>query len=121
MLKEHLSFDSLPVTVHQLGEKLDSIERLLIMQSDQKPTMQTDVYFDLSELVKYDPEKRSLNTFYGYTCKRDNGFPFMKRGKKITVLKSDFDLWIKSGRKQTDSEIVEEVDNYLSNKNGLKS
>ena len=56
---KNLTFDSLPTIISRIGEKVDNLERLLIMQSNQKTTVQTDIWFDLYELVQYDPEKRS--------------------------------------------------------------
>lgn len=109
----------MPQHLHLLGEKLANVERLLMMQSDPKPI--EDQWFDLNELVEYDPEKRSRNTFYGYICKGDNGFPYHKKSKKITILKSEFDQWLKSGKKKTDADLEEEVNQYLSNKKGSKS
>src|SRR5690606_4167446 len=73
-------------------------------------------WMDLNELVDYDPEKRSKNTFYSYTQDPDSDFPFHKRGKKIIVLKSEFDQWIKSGGKNNRKDIAKKVDSILRKK-----
>ena len=116
---EKLTLESLPAFTYQLGKKLDNLEKLLLIQSDQKQTVQTEIWFDLNELVQYDPEKRSKPTFYGYISK--NLIPYHKRGKKVTFLKSEIDNWLKAGRKLTNDEIGENVNNYLSNAKRLKS
>ena len=79
---------------------------------------ESDRWLDLNELIAYDPEKRSKPTFYGYV--HEKSVPFHKRGKKITFLKSEIDIWLKSGRKQTKSEIEAEDGQYLTNKKSRK-
>jgi hypothetical protein len=66
---------------------------------------------DLNELVAYDPEKRTKNTFYGYIHKKT--IPYHKRNKKVLFLKSEIDHWLKQGRRKTDAELDEEVQKYF--------
>ena len=70
---------------------------------EQVKQPETDRFLDLNDLVRYDPEKRSKPTFYGYIHNR--AIPFHKRGKKVTFLKSEIDSWLKEGRRKTRSEI----------------
>lgn len=113
---ETLTFDLLPKAVTQLCEDMADVKRYLLEQSnDSQPS--PDRWFDLNELVSYDPEKRSKPTFYGYVHERT--IPFHKRGKKIIFLKSEIDFWLKQGRKKTLSESAAEADQYLSKKKGL--
>jgi len=114
---ENLTFDQLPQAVCQLNKKLERIEGLLLQQSNPQLTEQADQWFDLNELVKYDPEKRTKPTFYGYV--HNSTIPYHKRGKKLLFLKSEIDAWLKQGRKKTQDEIKTEAENYLSeNKKG---
>lgn len=108
-----VTFDSLPAAVNQLDKRLENIERLLLEKYINKHPL-PDSWFDLNELVAYDPEKRSKPTFYGYVHER--AIPFHKRGKKITFLKSEIDLWLKQSRKKTYAETAIEADQYLANK-----
>jgi len=111
-----ISFDHLPQAVFQLHEKLNNIERLLLEKSNTAQP-EPDRWFDLNELVAYDPEKRSKATFYGYTAKSE--IPFQRNKKKLLFLKSEIDLWLKKGRNKTMDEISLKADTYLA-KRGLK-
>jgi len=81
-----------------------------------RPTETPDQWFDLNELVKYDPEKRTKPTFYGYIHK--GIIPYHKRGKKLIFLKSEIDNWLRQGRKKTNAEIEANAENYLIKKGG---
>lgn len=93
----------------------DNLQTVIINQL-AKDQLEPDHWFDLNELVEYDPEKRSKATFYGYIHNNTVGLPYHKRGKKLIFLKSEIDLWIKSGRKLTSSEAEAEATKFLSNK-----
>ena len=108
-----ITFEKLPEAVSQIDKRLENIERLLLEKSNNNQPL-PDCWFDLNELVTYDPEKRSKPTFYGYVHER--AIPFHKRGKKITFLKSEIDAWLKQGRKQTNSEVETEAQQYLLNR-----
>ena len=115
---EQITFNTLPEAVAQLHRKLSHIENLLFQQS-QSSKISEDRWFDLEELMAYDPEKRSKPTFYRYV--QDQTIPFHKKGKKLTFLKSEIDLWLKEGRRKTIEEIeTEAVDSLLSKKRGGK-
>jgi predicted DNA-binding transcriptional regulator AlpA len=75
---------------------------------------ETDRWFDLSELVAYDPEKRTKPTFYGYISTAS--IPYHKRGKKLIFLKSEIDTWLRQGRKKTLAETANQAETFLLNK-----
>jgi hypothetical protein len=112
-----ITHNNLPEAVSQIRTELSEIKQILLGKSNEY-TPETDCWFDLDTLVKYDPEKRSKATFYGYTHQRS--IPFHKRGKKIIFLKSEIDDWIKSGRRKTLQEISAEAGNYIFKKKPLK-
>ena len=112
-----LTFDLLPKAVTQLCTDMADIKRYLFEES-QKPVPEKDQWFDLNGLVAYDPEKRSKPTFYGYI--HEKSIPFHKNSKKITFLKSEIDIWLKSGRRQTISESRDEAKQFLTNRKGAK-
>ena len=115
-MTEELTFDRLPQAVAQLFRKLTHIEKLL-SESNKSSYHETDRWFDLNELVKYDPEKRSKPTFYGYVHRQE--IPFHKNGKKLIFLKSEIDQWLKKGRKRTIEEIEEEaISSLITKKKG---
>ena len=102
-------------TQRDVAESKKILNELIALLIDKKePQLESDKWFDLNELVQYDPEKRSKPTFYGYVSNRL--VPFHKRGKKLIFLKSEIDQWLKAGRVKTDSEIEADADTYLSNK-----
>lgn len=103
-MENQISFDELPKAVNQINKQLQRIESLLLRKKEEPK----DKWFDLNDLVDYDPEKRTKATFYSYIHKRE--IPFHKRGKKLTFLKSEIDEWLKSHRKQT----LEEIKNTVS-------
>jgi excisionase family DNA binding protein len=107
-----ISFDQLPQAVSQMNIKLDQLLKLAL---NPPPPVQIeqDHWYDLNELVAYDPEKRSKMTFYGYIRRRD--IPFHKSGKKIIFLKSEIDAWLKQGRQKTHADISAAADNYCEN------
>jgi excisionase family DNA binding protein len=110
-----ITFNELPNAVTQLHVKLSNIERLLLEKSTEQK-QEPERWFDLEELVTYDPEKRRKPTFYGYIHSRT--IPFHKRGKKLIFLKSEIDQWLKEGRKKTLAESSAEADAYLKRKGG---
>jgi hypothetical protein len=107
---ENLTFNELPKAVTLLYDKVNNIERLLLEKCIE-PRLSEDRWFDLNELVEYDPEKRTKPTFYGYVG--DESIPFHKRGKKLIFLKSEIDAWLRAGRRRTFSETAIEADEYL--------
>jgi len=87
-----------------LHKRLSNIEGILIeLKNSKQITPKEDQWFDLNELVSYDPEKRTKATFYSYV--HNNEIPFHKRGKKLTFLKSEIDGWLRQGRKKTLEEL----------------
>lgn len=110
---EHLSFDRLPEVVNQLHRKLSNIEHLLHQQIGSR-SKDEDQWFDLDELIRYDPEKRSKPTFYRYV--QEQSIPFHKKGKKLTFLKSEIDLWLKKGRRKTIEELEDDANNFIISK-----
>lgn len=91
-----------------IDSRLTRIEGLLIdLKHSKKKPQDEDQWFDLNELVAYDPEKRTKATFYRYV--HDNEIPYHKRGKKLTFLKSEIDAWLKLGRKKTLDEVCNEA------------
>ena len=109
---ELITFDQLPTAVSRLYTKLEDIERLL--QQKSEPQQQTDQWFDLNELCNYLPEKPAKPTVYGWV--HSSIIPFHKRAKKLFFLKSEIDIWLKTGRKKTVAEIESEADIYLETK-----
>jgi len=106
-MEKHITFDNLPKLVLSLCSKIESLEKAIL--NNEVGTENKDIWFDLNELIQYDPEKRSKQTFYGYVSKCE--IPFHKRGKKLIFLKAEIDEWLRSGRKLTQQEIEQKINN----------
>jgi hypothetical protein len=114
---ENLTFNELPEAVTQLFDKLEAIERLL--QEQRTGTQpETPVWFDLTQLCDYLPDKPALATVYGYVHARK--IPFHKGAKKLRFLKSEIDTWLLLGRNKTVTEISAEADTYIKRKGQTK-
>ena len=113
---EVLTFDQLPGAVTQLFNKLDAIERLL--NTNHEPQADPDRWYDLDELCNYLPDKPAKPTVYGWVNNRI--IPNHKSSKKLRFLKSEIDLWLKSGRRKTRSEIAAAAEQYLNKRKAGK-
>ena len=83
-------------------------------QNLQTPPVETDRWFDLSELCQYHPDKPSKATVYGWV--NAGTIPVHKSAKKLRFLKSEIDAWLMQGRKKTLAEAASEADIYLQAK-----
>ena len=108
-----ITFETLPKAVTQLFDKLDNIERLLL-NNNTHPQPDTEHWLNLSELCDYLPDKPVKPTVYGWVHQRV--IPCHRRSKKLYFLKSEIDIWLKSGRKKTNAEIAAESEAYISKK-----
>lgn len=106
---EQYTFEQLPKAVAQLYEKLNTIENLLINQTNQPETDQLLTIQQAGELIKL-----TVPTLYGYV--RRNEIPFSKKGKRLYFSKQELTDWIKQGRKKTITEINAEAHTYLKKK-----
>lgn len=113
-----IPFEQIPTAIGQLCEDVAIIKKF-IQEFHSTPLPEPDQWLDLNALVAYDPEKRSKATFYRYT--RERSIPFHKggKGRKLTFLKSEIDLYFKQGRRKTIDEISAEADSIIK-KRGLK-
>ena len=108
-----ITFEQLPKAVTQLFDKLDNIERLLLNNSTH-PQPEPERWLNLSELCDYLPDKPVKPTVYGWVHQRV--IPCHRRGKKLYFLKSEIDIWLKTGRKKTNAEIAAESETFINKK-----
>ena len=117
MFNKIIRFDDLPRAITDLTKEVGELKSLLTQK--QKTDDQTDQWLDLNELIEYDPEKRTKQTWYSKLHK--NEVPHYKRDKKVYFLKSEIDEWLKEGKRKSNAELEQEAEMYLSNnKKGLK-
>lgn len=119
-MEHNLTFDSLPLAVTILTNEVSELKRLIIESQERKSNKQPERWFDLNDLIQYDPEKRTKLTWYSKISR--NEVPYYKRAKKVYFLKSEIDEWLKQGKCKSNAEIELEAAAYLSNnKKGSKS
>jgi hypothetical protein len=114
-LTEGLTLEMLPKAFSQLANEVSEIKKLLVEKSNKQPA-ETERWFNLSELCEYLPDKPAKSTVYGWT--HTSAIPYHKQngGKKIRFLKSEIDLFLKSGKKKTLLDLEAETDAILSNR-----
>ncbi len=99
-----------------IDARLSNIETLLL-DLKHLPTPEhsdPDTWFNLDELCNYLPDKPAKPTVYGWVHRRI--IPNHKDRKTLRFLKSEVDIWLKSGRRKTISETAAEANEYLSRK-----
>jgi len=99
----------------EISERFDRLEKLIESKKSEAPAPETDTWFNLSELCQYLPDKPAKPTVYSYVQNRK--IPFHKKGKALFFLKSEIDLYLKSGRRRTSTEISAEADQYFTTSN----
>jgi len=108
-----------PIRLNELETLIqNSVERAMTAKhlKQTSSSQQANEWFDLNELIEYDPEKRTKPTWYSKISKGE--VPYHKKGKKVYFLKSEIDKWLRAGKCMTTSEIEAEADAFLANKKG---
>lgn len=103
-----LTFNELPKAITQLHDKLEKIERLLLVQMNA-PAPEADQLLTIQDAAKM--LSLSKATIYGLV--HDAKIPVSKKGKRLYFSKEELTAWIKSGRKKTTSEIEAAAQNIL--------
>jgi excisionase family DNA binding protein len=101
-----------------IDARLSNIENLLLdlkkLPTPGHPEPDPDRWFNLDELCLYLPDKPAKPTVYGWV--HSGTIPNHKSGKKLRFLKSETDLWLKTGRRKTIAETAEEANQYIIGK-----
>ena len=109
MNKEIVSFENLPQAVGLLLSKVENLEQLL--KSQQNTSAPSDRPMSITEAAKF--LNLSVPTLYGFVSKRT--IPFSKLGKRLYFSEAELTSWVKSGRKQTCTEIASQPALVLMN------
>ncbi|MDB9963714.1 helix-turn-helix domain-containing protein [Vicingaceae bacterium] len=108
---EHtISFEQMPGLIAQISLKLETIESLLIDQSETALPEHSDELLGVKETAEF--LSLSVQTIYGKVSKGE--LPVMKRSKKLYFSKDDLMNYLKRGRIKTNLEIQEEANKQLS-------
>jgi len=110
-----LSFDQLPNVVTMLVKEISELKSLLLKKSEQGLNEQSEKFLSIQEASQF--LNLSVPTIYSKVSR--NELPFMKRSKKLYFSSIDLMDYLKQGRKKSNEETSNEVDQYLAKK-GLK-
>ncbi len=106
---QEITFQQILNDFNQLREDMAFVKRLL-MERDQKPEM--DQLLTIEEASEF--LNKSKQTLYRYSFRGE--IPVSKRGGRLYFLKQDLMLWIKSGKRKTNEEIMIEADAFILGK-----
>ena len=103
-----ISFEQLPQAVAELSAQLLEIRSLIQNMATTTPLLPaSDQWLNVKELSEYLPSRPAVATIYEYTA--NETIPFSKQGKSLIFLKSEIDEWLRSGRKKTKAEKLDEL------------
>lgn len=92
----NVSFENLPQSVQKLFDKVESIEKLIIKQSDNQSDPE-------KEMLTVEETAEFLNlakpTIYGLIHRKE--LPNMKRGKKVYFSKKDLIDYLHAGKRKS--------------------
>ena len=91
----NVSFENLPQAVSLLLEKVETLQQLF--KSQQNPGSLSDKPLTISQAAEF--VNLTVPTLYGFVSKRT--IPFSKVGKRLYFSEAELTSWIKSGRKQS--------------------
>jgi len=107
-----LSFDQLPNVVTMLVKEISELKSLLLKKSEQGLNEQSEKFLSIQEASQF--LNLSVPTIYSKVSR--NELPFMKRSKKLYFSSIDLMDYLKQGRKKSNEETSNEVDQYLARK-----
>mgnify|MGYP003616343840 FL=1 len=99
----------MPKALAQLISKVENLEQLL--KSQQNTSAPSDRPMSITEAAKF--LNLSVPTLYGFVSKRT--IPFSKLGKRLYFSEAELTKWVKSGRKQTSTEMASQPALVLMN------
>ena len=100
----------MPKALAQLISKVDLLEQLLKSQQSIN-RVASDKPMSITEAAKF--VNLTVPTLYGFVSKRT--IPFSKLGKRLYFSEAELTTWVKSGRKQTCTEIASQPALVLMN------
>ena len=92
----------MPEALTTLLIKVERIEKSLTIAVDEDK----HDWMNLDELLAYLPQKPAKPTVYGWVGNRSIPFHKHESKKALMFLKSEIDIWLMSGRHQTQVEVT---------------
>jgi len=112
----NITFDSLPIAVAELLEKVSNIEKQISEGNLTNNAKNQDTWFAIEQLCNYLPGNPAKATIYAKVHRRE--IPHQKSGKRLSFLKSDIDSWLKSQSRFKDENKTIDGASFLKNKKG---
>ena len=109
---ESLTFEQLPLAVSLLIDEVKGLKTILLT-ADTKDEP-TDRWFNLQELCEYLPDHPARQTVYGWVSQ--HLIPYHKKGKKLQLLQSEIDAWLKSDEHKTTAQLQAEAQQFINSK-----
>lgn len=109
---KHISFDTLPEVVHELVQRIERIESLILDIHKNKTSNQNELLNikEAAQLLSLKPA-----TIYSKVCKRE--IPASKRGKRLYFSREALKNWLLSGKLKSKNELYSEADQKLKSSN----
>ena len=108
-----LKFEDLPEAIAFLTKEIREIKSLLLA-GGYSHEVSPDQWMEINELTSYHPEHPKKSTIYSWV--HQSIIPYHKKSKRLLFLKSEIDIWLKSGRIKTFSELEEQASVLLKPK-----
>lgn len=112
MDKKRLTFDDMPSILSNIVDKLIIIEDKVNQLTSSNENVEE--WLNVKELCDYLPSHPAEQTVYGWTSSKF--IPFYKKGKNLTFLRSEIDLWLKKNHYKSLDDIEKEANEFSNNK-----
>ena len=103
------TFEQLPKAVKDIADKVNNIERMLLEKASTSPADSSDIV-SIKEAADY--INLTIPTIYGLVHRSE--IPVSKKGKRLYFSKKELTEWIKTGRRKTNDEILEEKEIHFN-------
>ncbi|NEW81141.1 MAG: helix-turn-helix domain-containing protein [Mariniphaga sp.] len=100
------TFENLPRVFSELDQKVDRIERMLLLLV---PQAGPEALLNITQGAEF--VNLAVPTIYSLVSRGE--IPVNKKGKRLYFLKSELTAWIRSGRRKTIAESQENPESHL--------
>lgn len=107
MEMERITLEQLPEMMVDVCHKLDRIEKAIASITNAEPEEELITISEASKFLKL-----AQSTIYGKACKRE--IPVIKKGKRLYFEKKELLKWVKSGNRETSSELFDKASDYIN-------
>lgn len=109
MTYKQLTFEELPNAVSYIANELKAVKELIQNLDSSQLKESREILLNVEEAAKF--LSLAVPTIYAKVSKKE--LPSMKRGKKLYFSSLELANYLKEGRKETSSEILENASQYI--------